>query len=118
MNLRVVSKEEAVNYIQDGDTVLIGGSGGGHAVPEFLIQALEKRYLEKGEPQGLTLLHPVGLGDGAGCGVDHLAYPGLLKRIVAGAFVNSPRIAELAKKDEIEAYKATRPRRRYAESAA
>lgn len=102
--MRVVSKEEAVNYIQDGDTVLIGGSGGGHAVPEFLIQALEKRYLEKGEPQGLTLLHPVGLGDGAGCGVDHLAYPGLLKRIVAGAFVNSPRIAELAKKDEIEAY--------------
>ena len=32
--MKVVSFEEAVGYIHDGDTVLIGGSGGGHAVPE------------------------------------------------------------------------------------
>jgi propionate CoA-transferase len=102
--LRVVSTKEAVSLIHDGDTLLIGGSGGGHAVPESLILALEDRFLNDSQPKGITLLHPVGLGDGAGHGVDHLAYPDLLKRIIAGAFVNSPKIAELAKKDAIQAY--------------
>ena len=42
--MRVVTADEAVRLIHDGDTVLIGGSGGGHAVPEALIVALERRY--------------------------------------------------------------------------
>ncbi len=102
--MRVVTAEQAINLIRDGDTVLIGGSGGGHAIPESLILALENRFLEEGEPRNITLLHPVGIGDGKGQGVDHLAHRGLLKRIVTGAFVNSPAIAELAKEDAIEAY--------------
>lgn len=102
--MRVVPTKEAISLVHDGDTLLIGGSGGGHAVPENLILALEDRFLNDGQPKGITLLHPVGLGDGAGHGVDHLAYPDLLKRIIAGAFVNSPKIAELAKEDQIQAY--------------
>ena len=102
--MRVVTADQAINLIREGDTVLIGGSGGGHAIPESLILALEHRFLEEGKPGKITLLHPVGIGDGQGQGVDHLAYRGLLKRIVTGAFVNSPAIAELAKEDAIEAY--------------
>ena len=102
--MRIVSAEEAVALVQDGDTILIGGSGGGHAVPESLIVALKRRFLDSGRPQGLSLVHPVGLGDGKDQGVNHLAHGGLLKRIVAGAFVNSPHIAELAREDKIEAY--------------
>ncbi len=100
----LVSADEAAALVQDGDTILIGGSGGGHAVPDSLIRALEHRYLSDGEPQDITLFHPVGLGDGKGQGVDRLAHPGLLKRIITGAFVNSPAIAELAKQGTIEAY--------------
>lgn len=102
--MRLVSADEAVGLVHSGDTILIGGSGGGHAVPDSLILALERRFLRSGHPLGITLFHPVGLGDGKGQGVDHLAHPGLLKRIVTGAFVNSPAIAELAKSDDIEAY--------------
>jgi propionate CoA-transferase len=102
--LRVVSFDEAVSFIQDGDTVLIGGSGGGHAVPEALIVALEKRYLESDAPRGLTLVHPVGLGDNDTQGVGHLAHPGLMKRIVTGALVNTPAVQEMARKDQVEAY--------------
>jgi len=102
--LRLVSTDEAVALVRDGDTLMIGGSGGGHAVPDSLILALERRYLRAGQPQSITLFHPVGLGDGKGQGVDRLAHPGLLKRIVTGAFVNSPAVAELAKQDAIEAY--------------
>jgi hypothetical protein len=56
-HVKVVSFEEAVGYIRDGDTLLIGGSGGGHAVPEALIVALEQRYLKETKPNQITLLH-------------------------------------------------------------
>ena len=102
--MRVVSLTEAVNLLQDADTVLIGGSGGGHAVPEALIVALEERFLKSGSPIGLTLVHPVGLGDNDTQGVGHLAHPGLLKRIVTGALVNTPAVQEMARQDQVEAY--------------
>ena len=102
--MRVVSLAEAVGFVADGDTVVIGGSGGGHAVPEALIVALEERFLAAGAPRNLTLLHPVGLGDNATQGVSHLAHPGLLKRIVTGALVNTPPIQEMARQDIVEAY--------------
>lgn len=102
--MRVVTAETAAGVVRSGDTLLIGGSGGGHAVPEALIQALEARYLATREPRGLRSLHPVGLGDEATQGIDRLAHPGLLKRVVTGSLVDSPAIAELAQADEIEAY--------------
>ena len=102
--MKVVSFEEAVGYIHDGDTLLIGGSGGGHAVPEALIVALEQRYRKEDRPKGITLLHPVGLGDNISQGVGRLAHPGLLKRIVTAALVNSPAIQKMAEQDTVEAY--------------
>jgi len=102
--LKVVSFEEAVSLIQDGDTLLIGGSGGGHAVPEKLIVSLKERFRASGKPRHLTLVHPVGIGDMDTQGVGHLAYPDLLKRIVTGALVNTPAIQKMAQEDTIEAY--------------
>ncbi len=102
--MRRVTADEAVKVIRSGDTVLVGGSGGGHAVPEALMAALERRFLAAGEPRGITSLHPVGLGDDKTLGAGHFAHEGLLKRIVCGTFVNSPKISELAVADRIEAY--------------
>ena len=102
--MKVVSFEDAVRLIEDRDTLLIGGSGGGHAVPEALILALRDRFLKTGSPKNITLLHPVGLGDNDTQGVSQLAYPKLLKRIVTGAFVNTPAIQEMARENTIEAY--------------
>ena len=102
--LRRVTADEAVKVIRSGDTLLVGGSGGGHAVPEALMAALERRFLKDGEPRGITALHPVGLGDGGCLGANHFAHEGLLKRVVSGTFVNSPKISELALADKIEGY--------------
>jgi propionate CoA-transferase len=102
--LKIVSSEFAVGYIQDNDTVLIGGSGGGHAVPESLIVALEKRFLDENKPLDLTLLHPVGLGDNISLGVGRLAHPGLVKRIITSALVNSPPFQKRALENSVEAY--------------
>jgi len=102
--LKIVSFEEAVALIHDDDTILIGGSGGGHAVPEKLIVSLKERFLASGNPRNLTLIHPVGIGDMDTQGVSHLAYPELLKRIVTGALVNTPSIQKMAQLDTVEAY--------------
>jgi propionate CoA-transferase len=102
--LKVVTFEKAVSFIHDNDTVMIGGSGGGHAIPEALIVALENRFLAEKNPRNLTLLHPVGVGDNVSQGVGHLAHPGLVKRIVTGALVNSPAFQVRAEEDTVEAY--------------
>jgi propionate CoA-transferase len=102
--VRKVTADEAVQVIRSGDTIVIGGSGGGHAVPEALMAALERRFLAEGEPRNITAVHPVGLGDGDTLGASHFAHEGLLKRIVAGTFVNSPKISDMAIADKIEGY--------------
>jgi propionate CoA-transferase len=102
--VRIVTADEAVKVIRNGDTLLIGGSGGGHAVPEALMAAVERRFLAEGAPREITALHPVGLGDGDTLGANHFAHGGLLKRIVCGTFVNSPKISDMALADKVEGY--------------
>lgn len=102
--MRQITAEQAAAILRDGDTLLIGGSGGGHAVPDALLEAVGNRFREAGAPRGITALHPVGLGDGRTRGAGHLAQDGLLKRVVSGTFVNSPGIARLALDEKIEAY--------------
>jgi len=102
--MRVISAAEAAALVGDGDTVLVGGSGGGHAVPEALMAALGERFRETGHPRAITSLHPVGLGDRGRRGAAHFAQDGMLKRVVCGTFVDSPPISDLAAADAIEAY--------------
>ncbi len=102
--MRVISAEEAAGLVHDGDTVLVGGSGGGHAVPEALMAALGKRFRDSGHPSAITSLHPVGLGDRGARGAGHFAQDGMLKRIVCGTFVDSPPISDMAAAGKIEAY--------------
>ncbi|HEU4378724.1 MAG TPA: CoA-transferase, partial [Hyphomicrobiaceae bacterium] len=99
-----VTADEAVQVLRAGDTLLVGGSGGGHAVPEELMAAVERRFLAEGQPRDITAVHPVGLGDGVRLGAGHFAHEGLLKRIVCGTFVNSPEISNMALADKIEGY--------------
>ena len=51
---RVVTADEAAELVTTGDTLLIGGSGAGHSVPDTLIAAIAKRFLAEGEPRDLT----------------------------------------------------------------
>src|SRR5271169_539805 len=104
MAVPVVSADEAASLVESGNTLLIGGSGAGHSVPDALIAAIAKRFLAGGEPKNLTTVHPVGLGDRANCGIGHLAYPGLLRRVVCGTLVDSPPVERMAAENKIEAY--------------
>ena len=101
---RVITAEQFAGLVRTGDTLLIGGSGAGHSVPDTLIGAIGKRFKTEGEPRNLTTVHPVGLGDRAERGIGHLAQPGLLKRVVCGTLVDSPPVERMAAANEIEAY--------------
>ena len=102
---KIVSAADAVRVIRRlvGDTVALDGFIG-CCVPEELIIALEKQYLETGEPKDLTLFYASGIGDGKEKGANRLAHEGLLKRIIAGHWGLTPSLQALALDNKVEAY--------------
>src|SRR3569833_2326545 len=99
-----ITADEAAQLIEDGDAILISGSGGGHAVPEALLAAVERRFLAEAKPRGITSVSVAGVGDRALLGATHLAHEGLLRRAITSALVDSPGLVRLAAEDKIEAY--------------
>jgi propionate CoA-transferase len=102
--VEVVDAQAAARLIESGQSVVFGGSGAGHAVPEAIIGALGQRFLAAGAPRDLTLISIVSLGDWAKTGFNLLAHPGLARRVISAGFNNCPEIAAHALADRIEAY--------------
>ncbi len=104
------SLEEAAAVIPDGATVSVSSSSG-LGCPDAMLKAIGDRFRSEGEPRGLTMIHPIAAGDMYGIeGVDHIAEPGLIKRIIGGSYPSgpsgmpSPKIWQLIDGDQIEAY--------------
>jgi len=102
MRNKIVSADEAIALVQDGNTLCCNGfvqSG----VPEALLEALERRFLETGSPRNLTLIAAAGQSDGKR-GTNRLGHEGLLRRVVAGNWGRMPDVAKLALENKIFAY--------------
>jgi acyl CoA:acetate/3-ketoacid CoA transferase len=103
---RFLSAEEAVTLIPNGATVAIGGTG---AVlePDVVLAALERRFLQTGEPRDLVNINPMCPSDRPGeGGLNVLAHEGMLRRIIAGSFLakRHPGLIRMILENRIEAY--------------
>ncbi len=101
---KFVSAEQAVELIKDGDTVGLVGGGSGLVEATCLHAAVEKRFLETGHPRNLTIIHALGIGDQKSRGMNRFAHEGMVKRVIGGHWVWSPRMQEMARTEKIEAY--------------
>src|SRR5215218_7125985 len=91
---RIVSADEAVRLIPDQAIVTVSSSSG-LGCPDAVLAALGRRFDDTGTPRVLTTLHPIAAGDMWGVkGIDHIAKPGLLTRIIAGSYPSGPSAAE------------------------
>ena len=87
---RVITPDEAAALIPDNAVVTVSSSSG-LGCPDRVLRAIGERFETTGTPQGLTTLHPIAAGDMYGIkGIDHLARPGLLARVIAGSFPSGP----------------------------
>lgn len=108
--IRVLSPEEAAALIPDGVTVAVSSSSGLNC-PDAILRAIGERFVRERHPLGLTTIHPIASGDMYGiAGIDHVAHPGLLKRVIAGSYPSGPsslpipRIWQMIRDNEVEAY--------------
>jgi acyl CoA:acetate/3-ketoacid CoA transferase len=106
-----VTAAEAVQQIRDDATVVLSGNTY-RLVAESVLTALEARFLAEGRPRNLQVIYPImaeraraGSG-GQGTGVNRLARPGLMRRVVAGSFSRDAgkELNLLVTRDGVEAY--------------
>lgn len=101
---KFMSADDAVALIRDGDTVGLVGGGGGLMEASCLFSAVEKRFLETGHPRNLTAVHSLGIGDKKTRGMNCFAHQGMVRKVIGGHWPWSPRMQQMARDNEIEAY--------------
>ena len=99
-----MSAAQAVALIKNGDTVGLIGGGGGLLEADGIYAALEASFRATDEPRDLTVVHALGSGDKKARGMNRFAHEGLVRRVIGGHWVWSPRMQQLARDEKIEAY--------------
>ena len=109
----------AVELIRNGDTVYVSGFVA-QGSPEAILRSLGDRFnlSEQGNPRNLTLIFGGGPGDSGELGLSHLAKRkyvknndandsspvGMLRRVIGGHYGQVPKIQELVKNNQCEAW--------------
>ena len=100
---KIVSADEAVALINDGDTICNTGFVQSGIAEEILI-ALERRFLQTGSPRDLTIVCAAGQADSKEKGLNRLGHEGLLRRYISGNWGRVPKIVKLAQEGKISGY--------------
>lgn len=102
---KVISLEQAAKLIKDHDAVAVTASSGLAGLPEELIVGIGNRFKEEGSPKNITFINGSGIGiNSEGRGMDHLAYEGLVKRVISGHAGFSHRMSSFIAEGKVEGY--------------
>ncbi|MCM3113763.1 acyl CoA:acetate/3-ketoacid CoA transferase [Neobacillus sp. MER 74] len=99
---KVMKAEEVLPHLKEGAVLstvgftLMGACG-------TILNEIEKSFLETGYPKNLTLLHGAGQSDRIN-GIQRLAHPGLVKRIIGSHWGLAPKWGEMIHNNEVEAF--------------
>ncbi len=97
----IVSADEAISRIVDGSTVLV------NPMPsEEVFAAFGRVFEASGHPRDLTVVWAAGLGPFSGerRGMNHFAYPGMTRRMIAGHVGLNHLIVAMIASNQCEAY--------------
>ncbi len=110
MSSKIIAFERAAALVPDGAVLAVSCSSGLNT-PDAALAALGARFHAEGRPRGLTVLMPIAAGDMYGIkGIDHLAVPGMLARVIGGSYPSGPssfdppRIREMIGNEEVAAW--------------
>lgn len=105
-----ISAAGAAALIPD-DAVVAVNSSSGLCCPDAVLAAIGEHFEQHNTPRNLTTIHPIAAGDFFGTkGVDHIAKPGCLSRIIGGSYPSGPTNAEppliwqMITSNQVEAY--------------
>ncbi|OLQ88368.1 3-oxoacid CoA-transferase [Vibrio panuliri] len=99
----VLTPESAATWINNDDTVLLGGFIGA-VVPEAIERAIGERFAQTRTPTNLTLVFAAGQGDGRSRAINHLAQEGLVECAIGGHWGLVPKLQQLAVDNLISAF--------------
>ena len=99
----VITADEAVKHVKSGSTLGII-TFGMLIYPEALAIALEKRFLETGEPRDLTLWNALGGARGKHMGSERFGHEGFCKKVILSYWLTSPNLVKMALSEKFEAY--------------
>ncbi|MBB2185040.1 acyl CoA:acetate/3-ketoacid CoA transferase [Gluconacetobacter liquefaciens] len=107
---KIRTATNVASLVEDGAIVAVNSSSG-LCCPDAILAALGARFRTEGAPRNLTTIHPIAAGDMFGTrGVDHLAQPGMISRIIGGSYPSGPSSAEpplirqMVRRNEVAAY--------------
>jgi propionate CoA-transferase len=101
MASKVMTPRQAADKIPDGAWVA-WTTAGLCGFAEDVAEAVEERWLETGGPKGIGLFTCCGCGDFKKRGLNHMAYEGLVTKVLSGHIGESPKVGDL-----VNANKAT-----------
>ena len=103
MKSKIVTAEQAIGLIHDGDVLVCSGFGV-VGVPDELLLALQQRFESSQSPRELTLIFGGGPGDGKEQGINRIALDGLVQRAIGGHWGLVPKLGAMAMENRIEAW--------------
>ncbi len=99
---KFLTGDEAAALINDNSTIATIGMTLVSA-SETILKAIEKRFLETGSPNHLTLVHSCGQSD-RDRGIQHFAHEKMLHKIIGGHWGLQPKMMDLIAQNKILAY--------------